>query len=264
MEKTRKLLKKRQEQLLKLKREKEKALMNAPEGMLRVCRHGNRVQYYLRNDPKDFSGVYIRGKDISLAQKLAQKDYDKKILNTVEKELNAIDKYFMGYPEINAEQVYGILHQDRKKLVNPIQLPEDEFVEKWRSVKYEGKGFKEGVPEIYTAREERVRSKSELIIADMLNKENIPYRYEFPIHLESIGDVYPDFTVLNVRLRKEIYWEHMGMMDDSKYVEKALQKIAWYEQAGIFPGESLILTYETKLSPINPKIVNLMIQKYLK
>ena len=264
MEDIKKMLKKRQEQLLKLKKEKERALMNAPEGMLRVCRHGNRVQYYLRKDPKDFSGVYIRGKDVSLAQKLAQKDYDKKILNTVEKELNAIDKYFMGYPEINAEQVYDKLHQDRKKLIKPIQLPEDEFVEKWRSVKYDGKVFRDGGPEIYTAREERVRSKSELIIADMLNNENIPYRYECPIHLANIGTVYPDFTVLNVRLRKEFYWEHMGMMDEPEYVEKALQKIACYEQTGIFPGESLILTYETKLSPINPKIVNLMIQKYLK
>ena len=79
-----------------------------------------------------------------------------------------------------------------------------------------------------------------------------------------LGTVYPDFTVLNVKRRKELYWEHLGMMDDPEYVEKAMQKIAMYEENGIFPGESLILTYETRMNPISPKIVNLMISQYLK
>lgn len=69
-----------------------------------------------------------------------------------------------------------------------------------------------------------------MIIADLLNKEGIPYRYEYPIQLNGVGWIYPDFTVLNVRLRKEYYWEHLGMMDDYSYAEKALQKISSYEQ----------------------------------
>lgn len=52
-----------------------------------------------------------------------------------------------------------------------------------------------------------MRSKSEVIIADLLNKEGIPYRYEFPLYLKEFNTVYPDFTILNVRKRKEIYWE---------------------------------------------------------
>lgn len=202
MEEIFKMLEMRQNQLLKVKKEKEKALMNAPEGNLRVCCHGNRVQYYLRNDPKDFSGVYIKNKDLSVAQKLAQKDYDRKVLGTVERELNVIHKFLAEYPQLCAERVFESLHRERKKLIKPIQEPEDELVKKWQAVEYQGKGF----------------------------KDNIPYRYEYPIYLEGIGMVYPDFTTLNVKLRKEIYWEHMGMMDDPEYVEKALQKIAAYEQ----------------------------------
>ena len=141
---------------------------------------------------------------------------------------------------------------------------DEEFVKQWQAVEYKGKCFNDSVPEIYTIREERVRSKSELIIADLLNKEGIPYRYESPILLSGLGTVYPDFTVLNVKHRKELYWEHLGMMDDSEYVEKALQKIAMYEENGIFQGESLILTYETRLNPISPTIVKLMISQYLR
>ena len=54
------------------------------------------------------------------------------------------------------------------------------------------------------------------------------------------------------------------MMDDPDYVENAIQKIALYQQNGIFPGRNLILTYETKKLPLNPKSVRLIIEEYLR
>lgn len=264
MEQITNLLEARENYLFQLKRQKEKALTNSPEGSLRICSRGNKAQYYQRNDPKDFNGVYIREKDMELAQKLAQKDYDQKVLCSVEKELNAIKKYLLNYPQLNVEKIYDNLHRERQKLINPIIEPEEQYIYNWEKVIYQGKEIDETTPEIYTAKGERVRSKSEVIIADILYREGIPYRYEYPLQLKGWGRIYPDFTVLNVRKRKEIYWEHLGMMDDSNYVENALQKIALYEQNGIFPGENLILTYETRKNPINQKIAMLMIQRYLK
>ena len=41
---------------------------------------------------------------------------------------------------------------------------------------------------------ERVRSKSELVIANLLYKNNIPYMYECPLKINN-NTVYPDFTV---------------------------------------------------------------------
>lgn len=258
------LIKVREKQLLQMKKEKENALIKAPEGKLRVCSHGNRTQYYLRNDPKDFNGVYIREEDVDIAKKLAQKDYDQKLLHAVEKELSAMQKYFANCPEKMAEEVYESLHRERQKLVVPILEPDDIYIQKWKSMEYQGKGFYDDMPELFTVKGERVRSKSEMIIADMLNKEEIPYRYECPVILKGVGKVYPDFTVLHVKLRKEMYWEHLGMMDDLAYVENALQKITSYEQSGIFPGENLILTHETRKNPINPKKIRSIIQHYLK
>ena len=263
MEQIKSLLGAREDYLLQIKKEKEEALQCAPEGALRICCRGDKTQYYLRNDPKDFNGVYLREKELNLAKRLAQKDYDKRILSSIEKELQAIRKYFASYPCINAEEIYGQLHKSRQELIKPIVEKEEQYICNWQSEKYQGKEFDEMTPEIYTAKGERVRSKSEVIIADLLNREGIPYRYECPVRLKGWGWVYPDFTVLHVGKRKEIYWEHLGMMDDSGYVENALQKIALYEQNGIFPGKNLILTYETKKNPINQKIVKMMIQQYI-
>ena len=264
MEEIRNLLKEREKYLRGLKSEKEKELKAAPEGLLRVCNSRNRIQYYHRTNPKDFNGVYIKEKNIHLAKGLAQKDYNQKILRVIEKELECIKKYFANYPERNVEQVFECLHKERQRLINPIRETDEQYIQNWRNVKYDGRGFAEDVPEFYTSRGERVRSKSEWIIAELLEKEGIPYRYECPVCLKGFGKVYPDFTVLNVRTRREIYWEHMGMMDNPVYAEKAVNKIHTYEQNGIFQGEDLLITYETSKSSLNQKGIVRMIQRYLK
>lgn len=262
MEETKNLLKAREQYLMQLKKEKQKAIAIAPEGSLRVCSRKGKAQYYERKDPKDFNGVYIREKNISIAKTLAQKDYDKKVLKAVEQELEAIHKYLTVYPKICPENIYGDLHIERQKLVIPIMETDEQFVENWRNVQYQGKEFYDNIAEFYTATGERVRSKSEMIIADSLSRQGIPYRYECPLYLKGWGKVYPDFTVLNVKERKEIYWEHLGMMDDTAYVEKIVQKIALYEKNEIFQGERLIVTYETRNNPINQKHILNMIQHY--
>jgi hypothetical protein len=61
-----------------------------------------------------------------------------------------------------------------------------------------------------------------------------------------------------------MYWEHLGMLDDDVYLEKALRKTMSYEHSGIFPGEDLILTFETKNIPLSPKQILLKIEHYLK
>lgn len=263
MEKIREMLETRKQYLSQLKADKEKALENIPDGSLRISNNRGKTLYYHRTNPKNFNGTYIREQDHELVQKLAQKDYDQKVLTNVEKELIATEKYITATQSLNTKQIYENMHRERQKLVTPIWVPDDEFVQVWQQEEYTGKEFAEGIPEFYTEKGERVRSKSEVIIADFFNKNGIPYRYEYPIHLKGVGVVYPDFMTLNIQRRKEIWWEHLGMMDDPNYVENAIRKIASYEQNGIFPGENLILTYETKKNPLNQKVIKMMIQRYL-
>jgi len=255
-------LEKRREYLLKVKREKEKALSEAPQGTLHVMKQGENVRYYKRDIANHEESIYIRNGNVILAQKLAQKDYDEKVLRSVDKELMSINKYFYHYPNNCAEEIYSVLHKGRQKLITPIYKPDNEYISEWENVKYQGKEFEENMPEYFTIKGERVRSKAEIIIANMLYQEGIPYRYESPLYLKGMGEVYPDFTVLNVRLRKEIYWEHLGMMDDVKYAEKAIKKINCYMKNGYFPGEQVIFTYETKQTPISQRQIGELIFRH--
>ena len=83
MKQIKNLLKTRESYLLQLKKEKERALKTVPDGHLRISTRGNRALYYHRVDPQNCNGSYISNKDISLAQQLAQKDYDAKVLRSI-------------------------------------------------------------------------------------------------------------------------------------------------------------------------------------
>lgn len=264
MEKIKELLSERKRYLEQIIKEKTAALAGAPPGHLRVCHHKNRNQYFLRENPKDFSGRYISKKDMHIAGQLAQKEYDEKIMKSADKELRAIEKYLAAVPDVFPEQIYENLHQARKPIINPIRKPDEEYIKEWERVRYTGLQFYEDSQRYYTDKNERVRSKSEIIIANKLAKENLPYRYEYPLHLKGWGTVYPDFTILDIKTRREIYWEHLGRMDKEDYLEDNLKKLAAYEKNGIFPGDRLILSFETQKSPIDQKIIGLLIQKHFK
>ena len=160
------------------------------------------------------------------------------------------------------EDIFPKLSDERKQHVHPVEWSGEEYVRQWLKAEYKRKGFRENAPEYYTDAGERVRSKSEVLIAHSLIKHGVPYRYECPLLLKGYGYVYPDFTVLNVRTRKELYFEHLGMMDDADYSRKALQKITLYEKNGIFLGDKLVLTHETSENPLDIRLLDRIIEHY--
>lgn len=206
---------------------------------------------------------YLSEKDKSLICELAQKNYDEKVLAAAKEELKLLTRLINKYQSGIAEDVYNKLLPVRQQLVKPILLPEDEFVKKWLEQPYEKLGFDIGAPEFYTEKRLRVRSKSEIGIANKYDSIGIPMLYEKPIFLKGWGRVWPDFTLLNVRLRKEYAHEHLGMMDDPEYAKDSVAKIHAYEKNGYFPGKNLILTFETRDNPFDTKIIEDIAKQYL-
>ena len=250
-------------QLSRIKMNLEHSVTIDLPGRLRVSKCGKQMRHYYCSEPGDKQGKYLGKREVELAQALAQKDYEQKALRAVERELKCIERFLAEWQKDSIEDVYEKLHPERQKLVVPAIETEAQFIEAWEAVEFQGKGFRDGAPELYTARGERVRSKSEMIIADLLAKEGVPYRYEYPLELEGFGTVYPDFTVLDVIRRREIYWEHLGMMDDTEYAENAVKKIDAYKRNGYFPGDNLIITQETRMFPIDQRSIVREIRQYL-
>ena len=52
-------------------------------------------------------------------------------------------------------------------------------------------------------------------------------------------------------------------MDKQEYARTAVRKIESYQKNGIYPGERLILTFETAQSVLNSKNIEELAKKYL-
>ena len=254
---------KRERELKELRKFINAQIKKMPEGTLRICSGNNRTQYYYRASPSAGNGVYIPGKNKALAEKLAQKDYYGRLLASLEQEMRAIEMFKMAMPAKMVEFVHEDMSEKRRALINPLFESDEEYVANWLKQEYVRKDIPAGYPVFFTEKGERVRSKSEVIIAGALERAGVPYRYEAPVYLEGMGRVHPDFTALNVRLRKEFFWEHQGMMDDPGYANDAVRKVSAYTYNGYFPGDNLIITSETAETPLNTQDINAIIRHFL-
>ena len=250
------------EELKKLEQETQKALAASPEGTMHVSVHNGQCFYSLyvgRNSPRK----NVSRKNTSLLRAYGQKYYDTEFLQTVRAVSEQIDQATSLLDPDALEQVYEQLPEARKKLTIPRILTDEQFVEEWLSLDYFPKEFREGEPEYVSMKGERVRSKTEKIIADTLYHMNVPYRYEFPLSLKGLGTVYPDFTILKVKTRETLIWEHCGMMDSQEYCDKFLKKMESYGKNGYYTGKNLILTFESSTNPINTAVLTRMITDLL-
>lgn len=244
---------------------KTKALKSAPEGNLKAYAYRKGFQYaYRKADRPEY--IYIRKSQIALAQKLAQKKYDQRVLDLAKTELSCREKLLRIQQQGGPDEEYQKLPEACQVLVTPIEEPFDLFSEKWQEQEYEKMGFQADSGEFYSSRGERVRSKTEVLIADLLARKNIPHLYEKPLVLKYPRPVvvHPDFTLLRQSDRKEVYLEHMGMMSDSEYSEKAMRKILTYEKNGFYAGDRLLITYESAAIPVDMKLVEAQIDQILK
>ena len=164
-----------------------------------------------------------------------QKAYDEKIVRLLDREISALDDYLhhAGQTEDLIRRVYSERPQEAREYIDPVDIPDEDYVRIWMEQVYERKEISEDLPVYETERGERVRSKSELTIANALAKHGIPYKYECPMILKNGWKIHPDFTVLNVKKRKQLYWEHRGMMDDPSYAKHSVDRIKQYMKNGI-------------------------------
>ncbi len=241
--------------------EKTEKLKNAPKGKLYVSTCNGHCQFLIAADNGDRK--YLSKQERTLIKALAQKDYDQKVIASARSELSTLSILLKKYDAGIAEDIFEKLTPARRNLTEPIMMPDDAFIEKWLSEPYNKAGFDVGDPEFFTSKGLRVRSKSEIIFAEKYDEYNIPYKYECPLYLEGYGWVRPDFTALKIKYRQTVYHEHLGMMDDSEYAERNINKIHAYEQNGFVIGRDLILTFETRNNPIGPADAEKLIKTYL-
>lgn len=80
-----------------------------------------------------------------------------------------------------------------------------------------------------------VRSKSEVIIADLLYSKEIPFAYEQAFVGADGSMRAPDFTIEDDMSGITFVWEHLGMLDRPSYRRSWEAKERWYRANGVLP-----------------------------
>jgi len=116
---------------------------------------------------------------------------------------------------------------EKNNTSNPLNLKENSIALNPEGLKFDtGLGFK-------------VRSKSEAIIAIVLHKYGLIFKYEMHIYIN--GQI--------------IIWEHFGMMDNHNYQVAASKKMGEYISADLVIGKNFFITSETNRKPLDISVV---------
>lgn len=259
-------LKLREAQLEQEIKKQSAFLKKAPNGFLRIKTCRGTFQYYYRKGDSE-RDLYIGKEKLVLKKALANKEYGEKLLPALKKEQNCIKNLIRCLDKNEVKKSYDMLKKGSKIFVTPVTLDNEGYAREWLKVTYPMKAFNETEPLLLTSSGKRVRSKSEIIIAQILDEMKVPYRYEYPLKMSGFGKtnviVHPDFYCLNVRTRKEYVWEHFGMLDLPDYAENAVKKITLYEKNGIISGKNFIFTLETKNTPVTVDSVKKVVEEFL-
>lgn len=108
-----------------------------------------------------------------------------------------------------------------------------------------------------------MRSKSEVIIANMLILAGIPFVYEVPIFIN--GEMLlPDFTILSlIDLKTVIIIEHQGMVYVDEYADKFIKSLKLYLKSDWIPNKNLFFTFDNARETLDPNQVTSILRKYV-
>ena len=244
-------------------------LSTFPEGELSIQKNGSYHRWVIKNKEQS---VYCSKSNRSLAEVMALKKYYSLLLFEAEEELSLLNFYIKSHEKKNSavnrskpltssdllaesSPYYPLLQSYFAKDNLPVSA------QKWCAESYEPNPSHPENLIHTTLAGHKVRSKSEVIISNLLYTNQIPYRYEAALPLKEFT-AYPDFAILHPVTNKIFYWEHFGMMDNAPYCDTACNKLKTYCYNGIFPSMQLITTYETSKCPISTDQVQQIITQY--
>lgn len=251
---------KRQSFLQKQIKQLEKKLLFYPNDELMIVHNGRYSKWYKNNGS---CSVYIPKKERTIAVNLAHKKFYAAQLYDLSQELKILNTFLNRYKNIPHKSQNLLEDPAFVELFSPSASTLNTNQKDWTTEDFPKNTQYPEQLQHKCLSGELLRSKSEVIIANLLFTHHIPYRYECALLLDRLT-FYPDFTILNPLTDEIIYWEHFGMMDVPTYCDQTFSKLKQYARHNIIPGHNLITTYETRQNPIDSEQIERLVEDFFK
>lgn len=218
-----------------LLKEYEKSLASYPEGRLNCKKIRGKSEYYqIRADGRK---KHISSDHKALIIALRTKGFIEKAIKLIRRNLQLQQRVLATYEDYD---LYNIEHN----------LPgaySEQKLNSWMNRYYKMNPYHLEHKIYQTTFGMMVRSRAEVLIAELLHAAQIPFHYDEEIILiDASGDVYTfyvDFVIMTPSGRK-IYWEHMGLFTNEEYRKKNFEKIRVFYENGIILSENFIITMD--------------------
>ena len=208
--------------------------------------------YYDQNG--DWKRIYLSNSDPMIGA-LARKEYLKLSLPAIQKNIKLLEGVLAHYVSLDSQDIiqmarraYRLLpdqcfftgqHENELwKTVENLEALTDELIEyrcdshrDWANADYPKNTYPFRNLQL-TSFGLRVRSRGEIVIAEVAHSLGIPFRYDQNIVLDDGSTISPDFSFED-SYYEEFYIEYCGMMDDPDYVRRHMIKRSRFEQSGI-------------------------------
>ena len=226
-----------------------------------VKRNGR--QNYLQTQIAD--GKSLRhgiSKDTDTLMKLCRKAYLKEALQNIDENKKCLVTAKSRFTALNSSRIIQNLPDVYQTLPTEYFFPSEQNraliddklinaaaedaeiaakVKAWIEEPYEKGDFMPEKKVHVTSRGEKMRSKNEVLHAEVMYRNHIPFRYEPVMHIGTITLIL-DFAAMRIRDAKIIYAEHCGMPHNKEYMARHKRKMELYESVGIVPWDNLIVT----------------------
>lgn len=223
----------------------EMKLLQAYEGSEILSESGRLNCKTIRGNPEFYEilegerAKHIHPNDLEKIIQLRTKGFIKKSIKILKKNLKEQRKLLDSYQSYELREI-------EKKLVDAYN---EDKLEKWLHRHYMQNPYHREHKKYMTSFGLFVRSKTELIIAELLHGAGIPFHYDEEVILfDAEGNehvFYVDFIIMTPS-GKRLYWEHFGLFDQVSYREQSFQKIKVFYDNGILLSENLIITMESE------------------
>lgn len=223
------------------------------EGMILIpsIRPSGRVYYYTF-DPKTGKRKYLGGEECEAVQCIKAMHHMKLSVKLMERNSSLLIPVIEGYADTDPDAVEALLPKVYQNSRFELAGPADPRAAEWKKAKEQFKAnylrkYPDKHPETLTYERrngDKMRSKSEGSIADILDLNELTFVYELPHRCNGYW-LLSDFTVLSpLDYFSEIIIEHAGRMDLESYRNKYIFSLEQYMKEGYRPNINLFFTFD--------------------
>lgn len=246
-----------------MEEKQQKELNSLPAGKLVIRKEKGKMNFvHYLTEKESGAGKIRRGitKQPEMIRALARKQYLQESLSLLQKNIPALESLLKKHLEPTPDNLLKKLPKSWQQLPAGLFSEEWQEARDWAAAEFEQDKSRPEEKCHVTTGGLRVRSKSEVVIAEKLEAYQIPFRYEQVLYIEN-RRFSPDFTIFH---RGELfYWEHCGLVGNPRYMKHHKWKLDMYERAGIVPWKNLIVTYDDETGNLDSRMIEAEIRNRL-